>query len=286
MPTWRWDAIGTSWSVDTPTDLDASLKAAIRADIDVFDQAWSRFRDDSVVTALSRGQVSAAELVDADRLLRIYAELDGATGGALTPLIGDALAARGYDARLGFIDRGPRISPRCDGVLSWEGNTVRLASPVTLDIGAIGKGRLVDRIAGLVWPHHEWVVVDGSGDIAVRGREERIALEHPYDARRAIGTWTLHEGALCASAVNRRAWGEGLHHVLDGRTGQPVRSIAATWALGADAMTADAAATALFFDSGPALAHRWGIRWVRMHSDGRVDWSPGCTAELFSGAKA
>ena len=91
----------------------------------------------------------------------------------------------------------------------------------------------------------------------------------------------MTDAALCASATNRRAWGEGLHHVLDARTGVPVRTIAATWAVSATAMQADAIATALFFDGGPALAHAWGVEWVRMTTDGRVEWSPGSTAELF-----
>ncbi len=126
------------------------------------------------------------------------------------------------------------------------------------------------------------VVVDASGDLAVRGAAQRIGLEHPYDPRRAIGVVELTDAALCASATNRRAWGDGLHHVLDARTGEPVRTIAATWAIAPTAMRADAISTALFFDGGPELAHEWGVEWVRMTTDGRVEWSPGSTAELFT----
>ncbi|HKT56748.1 MAG TPA: FAD:protein FMN transferase, partial [Microbacterium sp.] len=125
------------------------------------------------------------------------------------------------------------------------------------------------------------VVVDAGGDIAARGMPQRVALEHPYDPARAIGVVSLTDGALCASAVNRRAWGGGLHHVLDARTGVPVDAVAATWAQAGTAMRADAAATALFFDGGPEVAHRWGVPWVRMLTDGRVQWSPGNEAELF-----
>ena len=46
-------------------------------------------------------------------------------------------------------------------------------------------------------------------------------------------------------------------------------------------LDADAAATALFFDGGPELAARWGVEWVRMTTDGRVEWSPAVRAELF-----
>jgi thiamine biosynthesis lipoprotein len=46
-------------------------------------------------------------------------------------------------------------------------------------------------------------------------------------------------------------------------------------------MHADAAATALFFDGGPQLAADWGVSWVRMTTDGTVEWSADQKAELF-----
>lgn len=118
-------------------------------------------------------------------------------------------------------------------------------------------------------------VVDASGDILVTGGGSRIALEHPYDARTAIGVVRVADEALCASASNRRAWGDGLHHVLDARTGLPVRTVVSTWAIAPTAMIADAVATALFFEGGPEYAHDRGAHWVRMLSDGRAEWSLG-----------
>ena len=70
--------------------------------------------------------------------------------------------------------------------------------------------------------------------------------------------------------------------MLDARTGRPVREVIATWALASDAMHADAAATALFFSGGAELAHDWGVDWVRMTHEGRLEWSPSTTAELFT----
>ena len=113
----------------------------------------------------------------------------------------------------------------------------------------------------------------------------RSGLEHPFDPSRAIGVATIGDRALCASAINRRVWGDGLHHVLDARTGLPVRTWAATWAIAPDAMIADAVATALFFDGGPDLAARWGVEWVRMSTDGRAQRSPGCPVEIFTPAR-
>lgn len=149
-------------------------------------------------------------------------------------------------------------------------------------MGALGKGRLVDLVAEVLGEVPGDLVVDAGGDMRARGAPVRVGLEHPYDATKAIGVIELQDAPLCASAVNRRAWGDGLHHVLDARTGVPVRMWAATWALASDAMRADAVATALFFDGGPALAAAWGVHWVRMTTDGRVERSPGCPAELFT----
>lgn len=93
-----------------------------------------------------------------------------------------------------------------------------------------------------------------------------------------IGVAHLHQQAVCASATNRRAWGPGLHHVLDGRTGLPTNDILATWVIADDAAVADALATALFFTAPHQLATIHRFTYVRVGSDGRVDSSPTSTA--------
>ncbi|WP_149085835.1 MULTISPECIES: FAD:protein FMN transferase [Microbacterium] len=286
MAGWRFEAIGTGWEIETDVPLADHVRAAVTAEIERFDRAWSRFRDDSDVSRLGRagGRLSSP---DVRPMLDVYRELDAATAGAVNPLVADSLAALGYDAAYSLQTGDPRPAPASwTERLAWSDDAVEAVAPALLDVGAVGKGRLVDRVMAALADVPGDVVVDAGGDIRARGGTVRIALEHPYDARKAIGVVELHDGALCASAVNRRAWGDGLHHVLDARTGRPVRTWAATWALAPDAMTADAVATALFFDGGPELAARWGAEWVRMTTDGRVQRSPGCPAELFIAAAA
>jgi thiamine biosynthesis lipoprotein len=277
------DAIGTRWSVETGHDLSDAARADIAREIAAFDAAWSRFRDDSVVAGLARAGGEVAAPPHTAAMLDLYAELDLATDGAVNPLVGESLARLGYDARLSLVEGSPSAAPAWRDLLRWDDGMLSLATPATIDVGALGKGRLVDLVLEVVRRHASGdVVVDASGDLATRGRAQRVALEHPFHTDRAIGVWEIADQALCASATNRRAWGGGLHHVLDARTGVPVRAYAATWAVADTAMQADALATALFFDGGPQLAHRWGAQWVRMRTDGRVEWSPGCEAELFS----
>ena len=280
---WRFDAIGAPWQIETTRPLGSDVRLAVEATIAAFDREWSRFRSDSLVAMLAQGAGELPAPGDAADMLDAFVALDRATAGAVNPLVGASLSARGYDAGYGFIDRGALPAPAdWRERLAWTDELISLSAPGLIDVGALGKGRLVDRVLDVLMPRVEGdVVVDASGDLAVRGTTQRVGLEHPYEPRRAIGVVELTDAALCASATNRRAWGAGLHHVLDARTGEPVRTIAATWAIAPSAMRADAVATALFFDGGPELAFEWGIEWVRMSTDGRVEWSPGSRAELF-----
>ncbi|BAJ75922.1 membrane-associated lipoprotein [Microbacterium testaceum StLB037] len=283
--TWTFDAIGTSWAIETASPLPSIARDAVSAVIERFDREWSRFRDDSLVSALADGRAASVPAPgDADAMLSLYDELDTATAGAVNPLVGDALARLGYDARLTLAPWGdPEPAPAWRDTLSFRDGRLSVTRPATIDVGALGKGRLVDLVLGTVREHVDGdLVVDASGDLAARGEPLRVALEHPYDTTRAIGVATVTDAALCASAINRRAWGDNLHHVLDARTGAPVRAFAATWALADTAMRADALATALFFDGGPELAASWNAHWVRMHTDGRVEWSPGFDGEIFA----
>ncbi|MGP3536297.1 FAD:protein FMN transferase [Microbacterium sp. RD1] len=281
---WTFEAIGTTWTVETEAPLPDTVRGDIAGLIDDFDRAWSRFRDDSAVTRLASSGGRVPSPPDAEAMLSLYDELDRATGGAVNPLVGDSLARLGYDARYSLVAGVPQGAPeQWRKILAWTDETMTLREPASIDVGALGKGRLVDlvfhRIRGRV-PGD--ITVDASGDLVAHGATQRVGLEHPFRPGQAIGVIEVTDAALCASAVTRRAWGDGLHHVLDARTGMPVEAYVATWVTAPTAMLADGLATALFFDGGPELAAAKAAQWVRMRTDGRVEWSPGCTAELFS----
>jgi FAD:protein FMN transferase len=282
---WNFEAIGAPWRIDTQDELSGPQRDAVMARVEAFDRDWSRFRADSLVTRISREPGRHRLPADAGPLLDWYRELYDATGGRVSPLVGRALESLGYDPAYRLTPSPePASVPSWADAMAWDGEFLDTARPVMLDVGAAGKGYLVDLVSDLLVesgvPTH---VVDASGDLRVRGDvSERIALEHPANPAKAIGVLGLSDGALCASASNRRAWGDGLHHVIDAITGLPTADVIATWALASDAMHADGLATALFFDPAANLLESGDVFYVRMFANGRVEHSPSFPGEVFA----
>lgn len=282
---WRFEAVGVPWRVDTRAPLDEEIRRLVLDRIDVFDRDWSRFREDSWVRVISQVPGRFRLPRGAAPLLALYRDLYETTGGSVSPLVGGALESLGYDRtyRLTPADE-PTGVPSWDDAMHWDGDYLTTRRPTLLDVGAAGKGYLVDLVSDvLAGAGIDAHVVDASGDMVARGWDVlRIALEDPTDTTKAIGIANLRAGALCASATNRRAWADGLHHVLDGRTGEPTRDVIATWALADSALIADGLATALFFVSAAELPEGYDFRAIRMFSNGRVEYSADFDGEVFT----
>jgi thiamine biosynthesis lipoprotein len=282
-----FDAIGTRWRITTDAPLQPPVRRRLDDLVERYDRTFSRFRPDSAVTRLAAtgGPVDLGPW--APPLLGLLIRLAERTDGRMTPLIGSALEHLGYGPgyRLDAAD-DYRAAPPLDA-LRLDGGTATLDLPTVLDVGAAGKGQLVDLVTDLLTDAgYATLVVDASGDLRATGPAVRVGLEHPFDPEAAVGVLEVQDAAVAGSATNRRAWvasdGRRLHHVLDGRTGRPVDTIAATWAVAGSAMLADALATALFLVPPEALEEEFAFTWVRMATDGRAHWSPDLPGEVFA----
>ncbi|HEX9088374.1 MAG TPA: FAD:protein FMN transferase [Arthrobacter sp.] len=288
QPGWTdfsFDGIGTRWEISTPSPLSGALRRRLLDAVADYDAAWSRFRPDSLIAGAARQPGRYVMPAEAAALGPLYETLYRLSGGAMTPLIGGSLEQLGYDAAYSLRPGGPPLpAPPWDEVLDWQGTVLTTRAPVVIDVGAAGKGQLADLVSaelrdGGAGEHF----IDAGGDLLnASSAPVDVGLEHPYDPARAIGVVSLGAGALCASAANRRAWGDGLHHVLDGTTGAPVRTVVASWAMAETAVVADALATALFFVEGSRLREEFDFAWLAVHSDGHAEYSADFEGVLFS----
>jgi FAD:protein FMN transferase len=292
----EFEAIGTHWTLDLPEALDPEVVSGVlrevRERIDRFDQSYSRFRADSIVTAISKAAGTYVLPVDAIPMMAFYRELYQATDGAVTPLIGNVLSDAGYDATYSLVER-PMTSPKAwDDVMVWNPATCELTvhEPVLLDFGAAGKGYCVDIVATLLESRgiHSFVV-DAGGDVCHRdlsrmymggGGGLNVGLENPSDISQAIGVAIIRNQSICGSAGNRRRWGR-FHHTIDPRTLQSPTELAAVWVVASSTMLADGLTTALQFVLPGQLERFGAFEYAVLNHHGLLATSSGFPAEFF-----
>lgn len=284
MKVLNFTALGSPWSIETEGLIATDVKQAIENRLRDYDRVYSRFRDDSLAMRCEHVAGVVKFPSDFQRLYGLYDQLFDLTEGRMTPVIGKAIEQSGYDRHYSLRAGEIRSTPSIRDVIKWDGKvTVEVMQPLIFDFGAAGKGYAADIIGRLLEENGiDEYIVDASGDIRHRGREsETVGLEHPFDATKVVGSVRLENQSLCASSINRRAWGD-MHHIIDPIQRSPARKVVATWVIAADALIADGLATALFFVDSPSELHeKFDFTYVRIKADGSVDYSPGFEGELY-----
>lgn len=284
----QFEAIGTRWEISSPQPLthsrQADLAAAIADRIEEFDRAYSRFRSDSLVAHM--GQVAGRHELAADayELLSVYQRLYRATGGSITPLIGQVMVDAGYDADYSFQPKTLRQPPAWEDVIKYDRYSLTLSRPTLLDFGAAGKGYLVDLVAEVIAAAGvSSFVVNAGGDILHRSATPeplRVGLENPTNHSEAIGIASLNNQSLCASSGSRRTWG-AYHHIIDPHELASPHKVLATWVVANDTLTADGLATALFFTPAADLKRYFTFSGAVLYSDMSLVSDPNFPATIF-----
>jgi thiamine biosynthesis lipoprotein len=296
---YQTSGIGTGAVVLT-SDPDAIGRAAalLIAGLGWIDGLASRFRADSELSRLNASPEmpfrASAELVE---LLEVALRSARLTGGLVTPTVGAALCAAGYDrdfAAMPLDQDGPL--PAEAPVPAWQGvevdarsASVRLRSGVQLDLGATAKAWAADRLAADAAASLGCgVLVSLGGDLSVAGPPPQggwsVGVAETWDtggsdAGPAVCVLT---GGMATSGTAARAWrraGRPVHHLIDPRTGLPAqsrwRSVTGAAATGVDANTASTASVILGAAAPEWLATR-GLPARLLCTSGRVvrvgDW--------------
>ncbi|PWU22933.1 hypothetical protein C5B42_04685 [Candidatus Cerribacteria bacterium 'Amazon FNV 2010 28 9'] len=289
----QFEAIGTRWRVDVYEPVHERLclqiKEKIFGYIECFESTYSRFRTDSRISQLAqkKGKISLSS--DEYTLFSLYERLYRLTNGIFTPLIGNLLVEAGYDETYSLQPSELHSPPDWDNVLSVTDTTLELCSPALIDIGAAGKGYLIDRIGEIL--HAEGIhsfCVDGSGDLLVsdlHGEKLEVGLEHPLDTTQVIGIVRIQNESLCASAGNRRKWGQ-FHHIIDPHTLESPSAILATFVVAKHAMLADALSTCLFLVPSELLLHEFSFEYALVRDDLSLEVSPKFPGHFFTSASS
>ncbi|MCP4257443.1 MAG: FAD:protein FMN transferase [Planctomycetes bacterium] len=163
-------------------------------------------------------------------------------------------------------------------MLDESEHTVQLSiSPVQVDLGGIGKGYAVDRVAELL---REWSIeialVSGgySSVLALEGPPQAkgwpLTLSNPGNYKQILARPFLEGRALSGSGLQKG------QHIIDPRTVQPVKGRLAAWASASDAATADALSTAFMVMSPDeikqfCLFHKDVLALIMLEDEGKKE---------------
>jgi len=109
-------------------------------------------------------------------------------------------------------------------MLAVRPGAARLAPGNAIDLGGIAKGWLADRAVERIGPN---ALANLAGDLrAIGGGPERAdtAAGPGWPVGFGETTVLLTDGAAATSGTTGRRWGDGLHHLIDPRSGAPAAS--------------------------------------------------------------
>ena len=216
---------------------------------DTLDQRLSAWRADSELCRLAPrlAAIGSAALPEVPADVRpCYAfafDLQRQSGGAFSPVIGEALQ------RIGF----SRLSP--------------------VDLGAVAKGFAVD-VAYEALNDDCDMLLDLGGNLRARAGTWRTGVRDPFHSGEHLAAFDLKPGEAVATSGNYERFlerdGKRVSHILDARTGQPVAGIAGVTVLASTAMLADGLSTTLF-----VLGPEDGTAFLKRHYPGTAAlWIP------------
>lgn len=267
-------AMACRFEVTLPGE-DARHVAAARAALDLVDAIEAHltvFRDTSPLVRLNHLARRDWTPIDADlfALLDTCRDLHAGTGGAFDVTTTPLSRCWGFLRREGRLPAVPEVeaalgSVGMDGVeLDPASGRVRFRKPaMELNLGAIGKGYALDRVAKDLRRRdvrHALVSAGRSSLLALggRGNDWTVDVRSPR-ARGRLARVTVRDGALGTSGAGEQfveVEGVRYGHVLDPRTGWPASGVLSATVVTGSAAAADALSTA-FLVGGAELAQQY-----------------------------
>ncbi len=225
----------------------------------VCEQVMSRHDATSELSRLNRtaGDPAGVRSSELARILRLARALSKLTEGAFDPTVGPLVDLWRQASRRG---RTPSrdLLQKARHLIGWraidvDGPRVALMrAGMSVDLGGFGKGLALEWIASMLRRYHSVSALLNFGESSLlpvgppANGGWRVVLRHPFGG--FAGEFTLQDRACSTSAtlgqratVGKRTVG----HIIDPRSGRPLRTTAQVTVLATSAAVAEAASTAL-----------------------------------------
>lgn len=244
-------------------------------EIDRLEQQLTVFRETSAVSFINRNAATSDIQVGPSlfALLGLCEDLHHETAGAFDITSAPLSRCWGFLKREGRlpdpqeIEQARSLVGSGHLILDEQSRTIRFARPgVEINLGSIGKGYALDRVAALMRGHVGAALLNaGASSIRAIGGGDRwqsgwtVGVRHPRDSRRRMAVLRLRDCAMSTSGSQEQFFehdGKRFGHIIDPRTGWPADAVAGVTVIARSAAISDALATA-FYVGGPELAEAY-----------------------------
>ena len=253
-------------SQDSATTESAAF-AAVRETVERCEAEFSIYRPGSIVSRMAAGE-SVPLSESAGRLFALADKAVRASGGAYDPTVGPLMKLWGFRGGDSLLDEPAHDALRTaldsvgwSRVIETDGQTARQSVPnARLDFGGVAKGFAVDEAFAALrkTAPATGFLVNLGGNMRAWGAPRSgaagwtIAVRDPFLplGGGSVGTLLLTNGMAVATSGCYEQFveirGERYTHILDPRTGWPVRGLAQVTVVAPTAAEADALSTACF----------------------------------------
>ena len=270
----EFKAMGTPCDIQLFSDNEGKAKTAAEAvihDVQRLEAIYSRYRTTSFLSEINRTAAVGGSIdVDdetaslLDYALTCYEQSDGLFD------ITSGILRRAWKFDQGKLPEQSLIDELLKKVgwhkVIWKKPKLTFSvAGMEIDFGGVVKEYAVDRAASLCLNHGiRHGVINLGGDIKVIGPRDdgspwRVGIRHPRDKDALLDTLLLYEGALASSGDYERCIvvnGIRYGHVLNPKTGWPVRYLAAVSVVGDFCVVSGSASTIAM------LKEEQGIEWL------------------------
>jgi thiamine biosynthesis lipoprotein len=243
--------------------------------IDRLEAQLTVFRETSEVSLINRRAAESDVAVEPRlfELLELCKQLHSETGGAFDIAAGPLIRCWGFLRREGRVpepaelETARGLSGTSRVLLNRARRTVRFSSSgVEINLGSLGKGSALDRIAGEMRGRRVRAALASGGSSSVLaigggadGRGWSVGVRHPRLRDRRIAVLKLRDLAMSTSGSAEQHFesgGKRYGHIIDPRSGMPAEGVASVTVVAPSAALADGLATA-FYVGGRELAESY-----------------------------
>lgn len=250
-------------------------------DVNRLEARYSRYRSDSFLSEINRVAASGGSITVDDETAGLlnyavacYEQSDGLFD------ITSGILRRAWNFKSIVLPDKSVIQELLDNVgwhkLRWNPPVLEFPLPgLEIDFGGVVKEYAVDRASALCWQAGvKQGLVNLGGDIKIIGPRPdgvpwQVGIRHPRSKDALLETLALKKGALASSGDYERCIvldGVRYGHVLNPKTGWPVRHLAAVSVVGEFCVVAGSASTIAMLkeDDGPKWLEELGLPhlWV------------------------